>query len=328
MSTPRTDQDSPWKDILRHYFPEAIAFFFPNTAKLIDWAKPIEFLDKEFQQIAADAETGRRYADLLVKVRRKRGKEMVLLVHVEIQANPEANFKERMLMYNLRIFDLMHQPAISLAILCDGDTRWRPQRYGFEFPDTRLEFEFGIAKLLDYRDRWAELEQSQNPFATVVMAQLKMQETRNNVHQRKVWKLWLIRRLYQANYTRRDVVNLFKFIDWVMILPEGLKRSFWTELQAYEEERRMPYITSVEEIGFARGLQAGEERERQRGEQRQRSLILRQLHRRVGEVPEAVQQQIEQLPIAQLEALGEALLDFEQVADLLNWLKALEPEQE
>jgi predicted transposase YdaD len=75
----------------------------------------------------------------------------------------------------------------------------------------------------------------------------------------------------------------------------------------------MPYITSVEEIGFARGLQEGE----QRGEQRQRSLILRQLHRRVGEVPEVVQQQIEQLTIVQLEDLGEALLDFEQLADLL-----------
>jgi len=86
----------------------------------------------------------------------------------------------------------------------------------------------------------------------------------------------------------------------------------------------MPYITSVEEIGFARGLQVGE----QRGEQRQRSLILRQLNRRVGEVPESAQQRVERLTIAQLEALGEALLDFEQLADLLRWLEALEPGRE
>lgn len=80
----------------------------------------------------------------------------------------------------------------------------------------------------------------------------------------------------------------------------------------------MPYITSVEEIGFARGLEAG----RQQAEQRQRSLILRLLNRRVGEMPEAVQQRVEQLTIAQLESLGEALLDFEQLADLLGWLEA------
>jgi hypothetical protein len=44
----RTDQDSPWKQILRQYFPQAIQFFFPPVASLIDWREPPEFLDKEF----------------------------------------------------------------------------------------------------------------------------------------------------------------------------------------------------------------------------------------------------------------------------------------
>jgi len=32
----RPDQDSPWKEILRQYFPEAIAFFFPHLHRAID----------------------------------------------------------------------------------------------------------------------------------------------------------------------------------------------------------------------------------------------------------------------------------------------------
>lgn len=48
MSTLRSDQDSPWKDILRQYFQEAIAFFFPDLHRLIDWQQPPDFLDKEF----------------------------------------------------------------------------------------------------------------------------------------------------------------------------------------------------------------------------------------------------------------------------------------
>jgi hypothetical protein len=68
MSDVRADLDSPWKDILKAYFPEAIAFFFPQTAALIDWSRPYELLDKEFQQITRDAELGKRYADQLVKV--------------------------------------------------------------------------------------------------------------------------------------------------------------------------------------------------------------------------------------------------------------------
>jgi hypothetical protein len=72
------------------------------------------------------------------------------------------------------------------------------------------------------------------------MAHLKAQETKRNPSDRKEWKLGLIRRLYESGYSRREVLNLFKFIDWVMILPEGLKQAFWSELKAYEEERKVP----------------------------------------------------------------------------------------
>ncbi len=56
----------------------------------------------------------------------------------------------------------------------------------------------------------------------------------------------------------------------------------------------------------------------QKGE---RALILRQLTRRVGNVPESLQTQIEALSLAQLEDLGEALLEFTRPEDLENWLQ-------
>ncbi|MCY7392854.1 MAG: Rpn family recombination-promoting nuclease/putative transposase, partial [Leptolyngbyaceae cyanobacterium CAN_BIN12] len=250
MSMPRSDQDSPWKDILRQYFQDAITFFFPLTAARIEWNRPHEFLDKEFQQIAPEAEIGRRYADQLVKLWLKQGQELWLLIHIEIQAKPEATFAERMLEYHLRIFDRFHSHATSLAILCDGNAKWRPNHYHFGNPDTELTFRFGMVKLLDYRDQWESLEQNRNPFAVVVMAHLKAQETQRDSKRRKESKLGLIRRLYEQGYERREIINLFRFIDWVMILPKGLEREFWQELKVYEEERRMPYITSVEQIGF------------------------------------------------------------------------------
>jgi hypothetical protein len=224
MSTLRSDHDSPWKDILRQYFQEAIAFFFPETAAGIDWSRRYEFLDKEFQQIAPEAEIGKRYADQLVKVWLKRGQELWLLVHIEIQARPETHFPERMLVYHLRIFDRFHSHATSLAILCDGQARWRPNQYHFSSPDTEILFRFGMVKLLDYRQLWPELENNSNLFAVVVMAHLKAQETRRNSQQRKTWKLTLIRKLYERGYERREILNLFRFIDWVMILPKGLAR--------------------------------------------------------------------------------------------------------
>jgi len=43
--------------------------------------------------------------------------EIWLLIHVEVQAEPEDNF--------LRIFDFFRKPAISVAILC-YQKRWKP----------------------------------------------------------------------------------------------------------------------------------------------------------------------------------------------------------
>ena len=103
-----------------------------------------------------------------------------------------------------------------------------------------------------------------------------------------------------------------------MILPEGLKRTFWDELKTYEEDRKMPYITSVEEIGYDRGLQVGEESGVEKG---QRSLILRLLNRKFGVLPDRTIDRINKLSLTRLESLGEALLDFSAIEDLTTWLE-------
>ncbi|WP_414586293.1 DUF4351 domain-containing protein [Scytonema sp. PCC 10023] len=301
------DNDSPWKEILEAYFPQAMQFFFPQTAALINWKRPHEFLDKEFQQIARNAEQGRRYADKLVKVWQIQGEEIWLLIHVEIQAKPEDNFAERMFSYNLRIFDRFAKPAISLAILCDPDPTWRPNQYSYNYPDTSLHFKFGTIKLLDYQNRWTELEKSDNPFATVVMAHLKTQQTSKKPGERKTWKFSLIRRLYELGFPEKDIRNLYRFVDWVMILPKALEAEFWQDFKEFEQERVMSYITTGERIGYERG---------------QQDIVLRQLQRRVGELSQEVKKQVQALSLEDLEALGEALLDFTAMGDLLNWLQA------
>ena len=53
------------------------------------------------------------------------------------------------------------------------------------------------------------------------------------------------------------------------------------------------------------------------------ALILRQLSRRIGEVTPERRSQIQSLSINQLEALGEALLDFTKRSDLEEWLRSL-----
>ncbi|WP_292766618.1 DUF4351 domain-containing protein, partial [Nostoc sp. NOS(2021)] len=53
----------------------------------------------------------------------------------------------------------------------------------------------------------------------------------------------------------------------------------------------------------------------------ERTIVLRLLNRRVGNIPDALLSQIQGLSVEQLEALGDALLDFSTLADLSGWLQ-------
>lgn len=67
-----------------------------------------------------------------------------------------------------------------------------------------------------------------------------------------------MRGLYKRGWDAEAFRPLFRFIDWMMDLPESLAEKFRAELVRYEEQKRMPYITSVERMGIEKGLQQGE----------------------------------------------------------------------
>lgn len=248
MTESRDEFDSPWKDILEAYFQDFMQFFFPQIHADIDWSRGYDFLDQELRQVVRDAELGKRLVDKLVKVWKRSGEETWVLAHIEIQSQEESNFSDRMFVYYYRLRDRYKQPIASLAILGDERATWRPQPFRQELWGCEVTFRFPIIKLLDYETRWVELEGSQNPFAIAVMAHLKTKETRHDAEARKEWKFRLTRRLYEQGYERQAILNLFRFLDWIMELPEGLKQAFWAELEQYERERQMPYVTSIEQM--------------------------------------------------------------------------------
>jgi predicted transposase/invertase (TIGR01784 family) len=100
-----------------------------------------------------------------------------------------------------------------------------------------------------------------------------------------------------------------------------------------EEIERMLGLSELKQTRvYQEGVEEGEERGvlkgRTEGEQtgalqEARSLILRQLTRRIGKVSPTIRSQVQSLPLAQLESLGEALLDFTSVVDLEGWLRTL-----
>jgi hypothetical protein len=88
----------------------------------------------------------------------------------------------------------------------------------------------------------------------------------------------------------------------VLTLPPDLAKAFRNELIAYEGEKKMPYITSIERDGEIR-------------------IVLRQLNRLVGQISQVTIAKIGELSIEQLEQLGEDLLDFNSSQDLADWFQ-------
>ncbi|MGB8702310.1 MAG: Rpn family recombination-promoting nuclease/putative transposase [Thermosynechococcaceae cyanobacterium] len=81
--------------------------------------------------------------------------------------------------------------------------------------------------------------------------------------------------------------------------------------------RESPWYREIQQEGVLKGRLEGF----QEALQREQALILRLLTRRIGDMDAGVRSQIESLSLDRLEALGEALLDFSEPADLAHWLQ-------
>ena len=107
-------------------------------------------------------------------------------------------------------------------------------------------------------------------------------------------------------------------LELVYNLRENLRVN--QELETDDRElimRLEPLYQRNREQAKEEGRQEGKQEGRQEGE---KNLILRLLHRRIGEIDALLIERIIGLSIEQLENLGEALLDFSSVADLEAWL--------
>ena len=224
---PRNDFDSPWKEILEALFREMMDFLFPHISEEIDWSRGYKSEDIEFQKITGDAKTGRSYADKLMRVYRKAdGQEALIFIHIEVQGKKEEGFSERMFIYNYRIYDRFRKPVISIAILADENKDWRPDEFGYGLRDNSISLKFSVVKLVDFADKWEELEKSENIFSLCVMAQLKAMETKRVNEQRRRWKMYLLRLMLQKGYKREEVFHLLQSLlyhHYILIRPYPLR---------------------------------------------------------------------------------------------------------
>ena len=300
------DYDSPWKEAVEHYFTEFLEFYFPDAHAQIDWSKEHVFLDQELRAVVQDAELGKRFVDKLVRVTLLNGDEKWIYIHLEVQGAKQAGFAKRIFVYNYRIYDRYDKPVASMAVLADEQADWRPDYFCYSVLGSETSIRFPVAKLTDYHDRLEELQASENSFAIVTATHILTQRTRKNAYERYEAKRLLVRILYQRQWDKQRVLDLFGVIDWMMKLPEDLEQQLWHEIETIEGNNKMQYVTSVERRAIAKGLELGLEKGVIEGEKK---TLRRLLLRRFQVIPDWAVERILQSSDAELEQWLDNVLD-------------------
>ncbi len=258
-----------------------------------------------------DSEIGRRYADKLVRVKQKDGNETWVLVHIEIQGDKDLGMEKRMFVYHYRIFDRYEKKVVSFALLADTSENWRPSEFSYDLWGCSLDFRFPTAKILDFKEGESAAGNPPNPFSVAVAAHLKAKMTQNDMETRVLYKWSVIKSLYRAGFDRATILELNRFIDWVMALPQDLAEKFKSDLLKFEEEQNMPYVTSYERIATQQGLQQG----LQKG-------LPEQLEEKFGRLKKAVKTRIQNADEETLTRWGKRLLSATTLGEVFEdkWL--------
>jgi len=139
------DHDRLFKELLTTFFVEFIELFFPAVAGYLQ-PDTVTFLDKELFTDIAGGE--RREADIVVQAQ-FRDKAAFFLIHVEHQAEAEADFSRRMFRYFTRLYEKYALPVYPIVLFSyDAPHREEPASHAVRFPDLAvLEFNYRVIQL-------------------------------------------------------------------------------------------------------------------------------------------------------------------------------------
>ncbi|MBD2254526.1 DUF4351 domain-containing protein [Nostoc parmelioides] len=215
------------------------------------------------------------------------------ILHLEFQTKLESTppLPLRMLDYWVRLYRLYRLPVTQVVVLLLPPTPETVIETAFTVENTRHEYR--VIRM------WEENpELFLNDSALLPLAPLTA------TTQPQILLQQVVQQVNQVEETKRPEISAYTQILAGLKYKKDLIRQLFREGMMRES------------VIYQEILAEGE----QRGEQRERSLVLRLLTRRVGELPQDMGDRLETLSLEQLENLGEALLDFTNLADLLLWL--------
>ncbi len=279
MSTPSNINPNglcPWQAAIEAYFCEFMQFYYPLAHSEINWHQPVLFLADATTQLQQQIPMAQAPLQSLVQATLNTGQ--LCHAYVFIGWQPEPNLAEHMAQVQSRANIGQFSPVACFALLSQFPAS--PEASGFTWNclGSQLAYHFTCYSLNDYLGQESELIRNDNAFALLTLTHLVKQATYNDMAARYAQKWDLIQSLFQRGWTRQRIINLFLAIDWSLPLPLRWSQQLWRNIEQFEEQQIMRYVSSVER--FVR------ENERQQGYiQGQSNMLQHLLSQRFGELP-------------------------------------------
>lgn len=220
------------------------------------------------------------------------------VLHIEFQTEPDPDMAFRMLDYRTRVYRRFPDKEMRQVVIYLKKTGSElVGQTAFSLSKTRHEFE--VIRLWEIPS-----EELMDSYGLMPLAALGKTKNRAETLREVAERINMID-------NRREKTNVAAATGILAGLV--LKKEVIQSLLREEIMRESVIYQDIRAGGKAEGKAEGRQEEAA-------SLILRLLNRRCGEILPALSQQVQGLSVEQLEQLGEALLDFTSVEDLVNWL--------
>ncbi len=254
--------DSLWKGIIEDLLLDFLTFFYPD--QIFNLEKGYDFLDKELEELfpLIDSEHKIRRVDKLIKLFDTTGQERWILIHIEVQGYSDQNLPSRMFHYFYRILDRYKMPVTTLVILTDPDPRYNPSEFKYSVVDSNLLYQYRTYKVIEQSQ--SELEQSDNPFASVILTTLtalKMNKM-DDIGGLEL-KTALVRKLLQKGFPKSTIRSLLNFVRFytrsstekMNFLFENRVKELTSNYETMGVEEMI--IQQAEEKGIEKGIEKG-----------------------------------------------------------------------
>jgi predicted transposase/invertase (TIGR01784 family) len=235
------------------------------------------------------------------------------ILHMEFQVNIENSnppLPLRMLDYWVRLYRQYRRPVDQIVVLLKESPAAKALESTFQFENTNHSYQ--VVRMWEEDTEWLIQDKALFPLAVLshtsnskdLLNQVAERvKTIDNIDERKLissctqilaglrYEAELIHQIFKEGMMRESVI-------YQEILQEGLQE------------------------GLQKGLHAGRLEGRQKGLQEgQIAFILRQLQKKFGMSEPELREQLQHLPVNQLEELAEAILDFNNSIDVKAWIQ-------